>query len=63
MHLIYKQFHLHSNLYIKKQYVSLLRNDDLHSIYTFQIDLISKSINQELLLFRISLNESLFSIS
>ena len=33
MHLIYKQLYL----YIKKQHVSLLRDDDLYSIYTFPI--------------------------
>ena len=37
MHLIYKQLHLYINLYAKKQHVFLLRNDDLYSIYTFQI--------------------------
>ena len=37
MHLIYKQLPLYINLYIKKQHVFLLRNDDLCSIYTFQI--------------------------
>ena len=37
MHLIYKQLYLYINLYIKKQHVSLLRNDDLYSIYTFPI--------------------------
>ena len=33
IHLIYKQLRLYINLYIKKQYVFLLRNDGLHSIY------------------------------
>ena len=37
MHLMYKQLSLYVNLYNKKQHVFLLRNDDLHSIYTFQI--------------------------
>ena len=37
MHLIYKQLHLYINLCIKKQHVFLLRNDELYSIYTFQI--------------------------
>ena len=35
--LIYKQLRLYINLYIKKLHVFLLRNDDLHSIYAFQI--------------------------
>ena len=38
MHLIYKQLSLYINLYIKKQHVFLLHNDDLYSIYTFQIE-------------------------
>ena len=37
LHLIYKQLHLYINLYIKKQHVFLLRDDNLYSIYTFQI--------------------------
>ena len=36
---MYKQLRLYNNLYIKKQQVFLLRNDDLYSIYTFQIKL------------------------
>ena len=34
-HFKYKQFRLYINLYIKKQHIFLLRNDDLYSIYTF----------------------------
>ena len=37
MHLIYKQFHLYINLYVKKQHVFLLRNDNLYSIYTLDL--------------------------
>ena len=37
MHLIYKQLRLDINLCAKMQHVFLLRNDDLYSIYTFQI--------------------------
>ena len=37
MHLIYKQFHLYINLYIKKQHVFLLRNDNLYSIYSLDL--------------------------
>ena len=51
IHLIYKQLRLYINLYIKKQHNFLLRNDDLYSIYTFQIEFDLKSINQEFLLF------------
>ena len=35
MYLIYKQLRLCINLYIKKQHVFLLHNDDLNSIYAF----------------------------
>ena len=41
---MYKKLHLSINLYIKKQHVFLLRNDDLYLI-------------QKFLLFRISLNK------
>ena len=41
-----KEVRLYINLYIKKEDVFLLLNDDLYSIYTFQIKL-----NQEFLLF------------
>ena len=34
-----KQLRLYTNLHIKKQHIFLLRNDDLYSIYTFQIKL------------------------
>ena len=37
MHSIYKQLRLYINLNIMKQHVLLLQNDDLYSIYTFQI--------------------------
>ena len=37
MQLTYKQSHLYINVYTKKQHVFLLRNDNLSSIYTFQI--------------------------
>ena len=37
MHLICQQLCLYISLYIKKQGVFLLRNDDLYSIYNFQI--------------------------
>ena len=37
MYLIYIQLVLYINLYIKKQGVLLLHNDDLYSVYTFQI--------------------------
>ena len=37
MHLIYKQRCLYIDLDIRKQHIFLLRNDDLYSIYTFQI--------------------------
>ena len=40
-----------------KQHVFLLRNDDLYSIYTFQIEFDLKSINQEFVLFLKSLNK------
>ena len=35
-----RQVSLHINLYVKKQHVFLLSNDDLYSIYSFQIRLI-----------------------
>ena len=35
MDLMYKQLRLYSNLYIKKQHVFLLHNDDLNSMYAF----------------------------
>ena len=35
-----RQVSLHINLYVKKQHVFLLINDDLYSIYSFQIRLI-----------------------
>ena len=34
---LYINFYIFHNLYIKKQHVFLLRNDDFHSICTFQI--------------------------
>ena len=34
-----KQLSLYINLYIKKEHDFLLRNDNLYSIYTFQIKL------------------------
>ena len=37
IHLIYKQLRLCINLYVKKQHVFPLYNDDLYSINTFQI--------------------------
>ena len=37
MHLIYKQFREYINSYIRKQHIILLHNDDLYSIFTFQI--------------------------
>ena len=50
--LIYIELHLYINLYIKKQHVFLLRNDNLYSIYTFQIKsslflLFLKSLNKQ----------------
>ena len=50
-HLAYKQLRLYINLYIKKQHLFLLRNDDLYFIYIFQIKSSLKSISQEFLLF------------
>ena len=37
MHLIYKRLRLYIDLYIQKEHVFLLRNDDLYFINTFQI--------------------------
>ena len=34
---MYKQLRLYINLYIQKQHVFLLPNDQFYSIYTFQI--------------------------
>ena len=40
MHLIYKQFRLYFNLYIKKkQHCFLLHSDDSYFIHTFKIKL------------------------
>ena len=44
-------------MYIKKQQVFLFRNDNLYSIYIFQIEFDLKSISQEFLLFLKSLNK------
>ena len=47
----YEQLRLNINLYIKKQHVFLLRNDDLYFYISNQIEFDLKSINQEFLLF------------
>ena len=47
----YEQLRLNINLYIKKQHVFLLRNDDLYFYFSNQIEFDLKSINQEFLLF------------
>ena len=59
MHLTYKQLRLYINLHIKNQHLFQLCNDDLSSIYTFQtiFEFDFKSINQEFILFRKSLNK------
>ena len=64
MHLINKQLHLYINLYVKKQHVFLLRKRPFkfHLYFSNQIDLDLRSVNQEFILFRKSLN-ILFSIS
>ena len=57
----YKQLCLYINLYIKNQYIFLQRNDDLgfmsHLYFSNQIEFYLRSINQEFLLFRKSLNK------
>ena len=47
----YEQLRLNINLYIKKQHVFLLRNDNLYFYFSNQIEFDLKSINQEFLLF------------
>ena len=59
---MYKQLRLYIDLYINNQNVFLLRNDNLYSIYTFQIisnqiEFGLTSINQEFRLFCKSLNK------
>ena len=56
MYLIHKQLHLYIILNIKKQHVFLLRNI-FHLHFSNQIEFDLKSINQEFLLFRTSLNK------
>ena len=64
IHIIHNQFSLYINLYInKKQQIFLLHNDNLHSIYIFQIESDLKGISQEFILFLKSLNNSIFNIS
>ena len=51
---MYKKLSLYIKLYIKKQHVFLLRDDDLYSIYTYSNQI---EFDQEFLLFFKSLNK------